>query len=282
MARELSAEGRAARQVAPTARWECWVLDWLREKHHDSPKSLESETGRWHWVDAFLSEHHIRRPQSVTRPMGRVYMTWRTSQVKRVSGKHPCHNTALMEVKLLSRVMREAADREFIPANPLERLGIKRHKPAEKPELTDSDIATIRQALQETEGHLPLRDRWMTISFEIGLHQGCRIRETSVLLSDIDEEAGRITFHAKRDNVFTTLLHPSLVPLIRPLRDAGAESTCVLPLMVTKLWHWFLKGRPERGWKGVCPKPCFHCTRVTVRVAPALVTEPSAFVTATV
>jgi hypothetical protein len=52
--------------------------------------------------------------------------------------------------------------------------------------------------------------------------------------------------------------------------------------MVTKLWHWFLKGRPERGWKGVCPKACFHCTRVTVRVAPALVTEPSAFVTATV
>jgi integrase len=34
--------------------------------------------------------------------------------------------------------------------------------------------------------------------------------------------------------------------------------------MVTKEWHWFLKGRAERGWQGVCPHATFHCTRVTV------------------
>jgi hypothetical protein len=145
MARELSADGRAARQVAPTARWECLVVDWLKEKHHDSPKSLKSETGRWHWIDAFLTERKIHGPQGVTRQLGREYMTWRTSQVKRVSGKHPSHNTALMEVKMLSRVMREASNREFIPANPLERLGIKKHKPAEKPELSDADRVYVVQ-----------------------------------------------------------------------------------------------------------------------------------------
>ena len=168
-----------------------------------------------------------------------------------------------MELSLMSRVMREAVHRGFIFANPLERMGIKRDKPAEKPELTDADIATIRDALISKEGHLPFKDQWMTICFEIGLCQGCRVSETSVLLSDIDEDAKRITFHAKRHKVFATLLHPGLVSLIRELRSAGAERTCVLPPMCTKEWHWFFKGRPERGWKGICPKASFHCTRVT-------------------
>jgi hypothetical protein len=103
----------------------------------------------------------------------------------------------------------------------------------------------------------------MTISFEIALHQGCRIRETSVLLSDIDENTGRIQFHAKGGKIFTTALNPALIPMIRKLRAVGAERTCLLPRMATKDWHWLLKGRPDRGWKGICPKACFHCTRVT-------------------
>jgi integrase len=263
MARDLSAEGRIARQVAPTSRWPSWVPQWLRTKHHDSPNTLESELGRWRWLDAFLTERKIHGPQGMTYLLGLDYMTWRTSQTKRISKKHPGHNTALMELRLLSRALQEAVHRGYIYANPLARINIKRHRPPEKPELTDADIAAIRAALAEREGHLPLQDRWMTICFEIALHQGCRVSETSILLSDIDENAGRITFHAKGHKVFTTLLNPALIPLIRQLRAAGARQTCNLPKMVTKEWHWFLKGRPERGWKGVCPHVCFHCTRVT-------------------
>ncbi len=263
MARELSAEGQMARQVAPTSRWDCWVPAWLTEKHKNSPRSLESELGRWRWLDAFLTEQRIRGPQAMTYLHGRDYMTWRTSQTKRVSKKHPAHNTALMELRLLSRVLQEALNRGYIFANPLARINIKRQPAAEKPELTNPDIAAIRAALAEREGHLSLKDRWMTISFEIALHQGCRIRETSLPLSDIDENAGRITFHAKGGKVFTTFLNPALVPLVRQLRAAGVQQTCILPKMVTKEWHWLLKGRPERGWIGICPNACFHCTRVT-------------------
>jgi integrase len=133
----------------------------------------------------------------------------------------------------------------------------------QKPELTDQDIAAIRAGLREREANLPLREQWMSVCFEIALCQGCRVSETTVALTDIDENAGRIIFHAKRNKVFTTLLHPDLVPLIRRLRAAGAERTCVHPRMLTKEWHWFFKGRPERGWKGVCPHATFHCTRVT-------------------
>jgi len=232
-------------------------------KHRDSPLSLKSELGRWHWLDAYLTETKIHGPQGMTYLLAYAYMNWRTSQIKKVSRKHPSHNTARMELSLLSRVMREAVHRGYLFANPLERMGIKRDRPAEKPELTDGDITAIREGLLHKEGHLPLKERWMTICFEIALCQGCRVSETSVLLFDIDEDMGRITFHAKRHKVFATLLHPGIAPLIRALRAAGAERTCILPPMATKEWHWFFKGRPERGWEGKCPKASFHCTRVT-------------------
>ena len=48
--------------------------------------------------------------------------------MKRVSRKHPSHNTALMELSLLSRAMREAVHRGFILANPLERMGIRKDR----------------------------------------------------------------------------------------------------------------------------------------------------------
>ncbi len=264
MARELSADAVSARTVAPSARWDSWVKAWLEMKHQNSPKTLVSESNRWEWLDSFLTQKKVYGPQGVTYPLGLDYMTWRTGQVKRVSKKHPCHNTALAELRLLGRIMREAVHRGFITTSPLERMGIKKQRPAEKPEMTDADVAAIRAALAEKEGHLPLQDRWMTISFEIALHQGCRVSETSLPLSDIDLEARRITFHAKRAKVFTTTLHPSLVPLIQQLKATGAERTCTLPKMATRDWHLLLKGRLERNRKGVCPHLTFHSTRVTV------------------
>jgi len=200
----------------------------------------------------------------VTYHLGLDYLKWRTSQTKRISKKHPSHNTALSELRFLSRVMREAVRREFITASPLERIGVRADPPAEKREMTDADVATIRKALAEQEGHLPLKDRWMTVCFEIAIHQGCRLRETSLPLADIDLERQQIVLHAKGHKVFTTRLHDGLKPLIAELKAAGMERTCELPRMASKAWHWFLKGRPERNWPAVCPHVCFHSTRVTV------------------
>jgi hypothetical protein len=263
-ARPLSQEARAARKIAPSARWESWVEDWLREKHRTSPRSLACELLRWRWVSAFLEGRYVPGPQGVTYQLGLDYLKWRKSQVKRVSKKHPSHNTALQELRLWGRVMLEAVRRGFITASPLERMGIKRDKPAEKDEITDADVSAIRKALAKKESHLPIEQRWMTISFEIALYQGCRLQETSVPMTDINETAGTITFHAKRGKVFTTALHTKLMPLIRQLRAAGAARTCVLPRMASKEWHWLLKGRVERNWPAVCAHVCFHCTRVTV------------------
>lgn len=264
MARELSADAVAARSVAPNARWQTWVMPWLQMQHLNSPKTMVTEKNRWEWLDAFLTEKSVLGPQGVTYQLALDYMTWRTSQTKRVSKRHPSHNTALSELRLLGRVMREAVRRGFITSSPVERMGIKKRKPAEKLEMTDDDIATIRQALAARESALPLPERWMTISFEIALHQGCRVSETSLPLTDVDLPRQRITFHAKRAKVFTTQLHPALVPLIRNLKDAGVERTCVLPRFATRDWSILLRGRTECGRVGICPHLTFHSTRVTV------------------
>jgi len=73
MARELSAEGRAAKMVAPTARWESWVEDWLRMRHRDSPKTRDAEIFRWRWLDAFLKERKVHGPQGVNYLLGLDY-----------------------------------------------------------------------------------------------------------------------------------------------------------------------------------------------------------------
>lgn len=271
-ARDKAQEAAAGKAAASVSRWALWVEPWLRDRFAEASKarSLSAELARWSWVHTFLVERRIRTPADVTYQHALDYMAWRQSQTKR-SGKTPSHNTALQEVRFLGRILREAVRRGFIQASPLERMGLKRRKAPEKPELTDEDIRIVRAALKEKEGHLPLTERWMTISFEIGLHQGCRISETSLTLDRINEHAGTITFVQKGNREFTTRLHDKLRPLIAEIRAAGAERTCILPSKYTLRWHQFFKGRKEkdRNVPGLVerlssPLITFHSTRVTV------------------
>lgn len=264
LGRKLAEDGRAARNAAPGSHWSAWVTPWMRDKFSDPTKArtLASELHRWRWVLAFLTERKIFGPQGVTYQLGLDFMAWRQEHKTR-SGKGS-YNNALGELRLLGRIMREAVRRGFVTASPLERMGLKRKPAPEKPEITAAEIAAIRAALAKREGALPLRERWMTISFEIALHQGCRHAETSLPLDAIDEKAGTIRLTQKGNRVFTTRLHDGLRPLIAALRAAGATHTCTHPKMAGKEWHWFFKGRAERNWPGVAPRICFHCTRVTV------------------
>jgi integrase len=262
--RRKAEDGQAAKVAGVGSAWDVWVEPWFRTKFEQAhqARSLKAELHRWRWVRAFLAERKIAGPMGVTYQIGLDFMAWRQEHKTR-SGKGG-HNNALGELRLLGRVMREAVRRGFVPASPLERMGLKRHKSPEKPEISSEEVFAIRAALLQREGALEVRDRWMTISFEIAIHQGCRLSETSLPMSQIDEAAGTITFRQKGDRVFTTRLHDGLRPLVAELRTATAERTCVLPQMAAKQWHWLLKGRPERNWKAVAPRLCFHCTRVTV------------------
>lgn len=262
-ARSLAEDGRARRS---NLRGWGWVAPWLTDKFSEPQKarSLKAELHRWRWVESFLVERKITAPPLVSYQRGLDFMAWRQEHRTR-SGKGGFNN-ALGELRLLGRIMREAVRRGFVAASPLERMGLKRKKSPEKPEFPVNVIAAVRGALAAREGHLPVREQWMTVTWEIALHQGCRHAETSLPLDDIDEAAGTIRLTQKGDRVFTTRLHDALRPLIARLRAAGAKRTCEHPRMAGKLWHWFFNGRHDKGHhsEGVAPGFCFHCTRVTV------------------
>jgi integrase len=240
--------------------WSAWVPAFFAERYRAQPLTLQRYLNAWQWLQVWLMEAKIRQPAALQYRHAQAYLDWRLVQ-RRHCGKPVRRNTALVELRVLSLVMREAVRRDFATGNPLDRLGLRRDAAGEKPELTDSDIARIRAGLQAREGGLPVNERWMTVSFEIALHQGCRLRETSVPMTQVDLVRGTITFDAKgrngRAHVFTTALHPGLRPLLEELKAAGAERTCILPRMAAREW-WGLRKELGLG------HTTFHSTRVTV------------------
>jgi hypothetical protein len=261
-ARKLAEDGRAARSELTVAAWAAWVPGWFALRYAKENRTLATEKHRWRYLEAFLRERRVFAPSGVTYQLGLDFLAWR--QTKKTRSGRGGFNNALSELRLLGRIMREAVRRGFVAASPLERMGIKRQKAKEKPEITDEEVATIRAALEREEGHLPITARWMTVSFEIALHQGCRLTETSIPMEHVDEKAGTITFRQKGDRVFTTRMHDGLRPLFARLRAANAERTCTIHRLASRDWSRFFKGRPERNQPAVAPRICFHCTRVTV------------------
>ena len=234
-------------------RWEKWVEVYLVDRYKAQAKTLNRMVYAWSQWQAFLAEQGLRVPRALDYNAVLGFIEWRTAQVKG-SGKRVSKNTALCDARVMSVIMREAMRRGFAETNHCEKLGIRKDAARQKPEITDAEIAAIRAGLAG-------EPEWMRIAWEIALHQGCRLSETSVALAAVDLERLTITFNAKGrrgvKHVFTTSLHPELVPLMRRLKGEGREVTCVLPQMAAKEWHFFLK---QLGLRHLC----FHCTRVTV------------------
>ncbi len=281
LAQGKAAEAARSGPLRKQEAWGMWVEDFLRRRHARSPHTLNRCLNAWKNTAEFLHAHKIHTPAQLTYSHAAEYMAWRTDKPRghkgRGSGKKIAHNTALLEIKVLSTIMGEAVKLGFSPGNPIFRPGIQRTNAAQKPELTDDEIAKLRAAVKKREANLPLPKRWMSHCFEIALHQGCRLTETSVPLSDVDEERGVILFrvkghgHGAEKKPFATGLHPALVPMIRSLRKAGATHTCILPTMAGRIW-WGL--RKELGLEHTT----FHSTRVTVvtRLARAGIAEQQA------
>lgn len=274
LAHEKSAEASAHRGASKDELWGNWVEAFISLNHAAGSRTRERYLGAWDWIRAYLHEKKLPVPAAIDYNAVIGFVHWRTSQ-RRNNGRLITRNTALCDVRVWSAIMTEAVRRGFCQGNPCHRLGLKREPTKERPELTDDDIAKIRAAVARRESHLPLPLRWMTISFEIALHQSIRLRATSMPLDHIDTTARTIRWRTKsrhgEERWVTKRLHANLVPLIDGLRAAGATMTCELPRMAAKLW-WDL--RREEGLSHTT----FHSTRVSVvtRMARAGVPEQQA------
>lgn len=237
-----------------------WAHAFLENHYRTTPRTLQRMLNAYDWIRLFITEHDLHHPAAVRYTDANRYLEWRVA-LRRHNGNRITRNTAILELKVWGILMGEAVKRGFASVNPFLRMGLKRDAPKQKPEISADEITTIRAALRRREGNQPIGERWMTVCFEIALHQGCRLRETQLPLTAVDFAAGTIQFTAKgrngRPNVFTTALHPELRPLLVALRDAGATTTCTLPRMASTAWHAFFRELK-------LDHLCFHCTRVTV------------------
>lgn len=254
LAADKSKEAKADKDVGDIDRWENWVEAFLRQRYAGSEKTLKRMVGAWEQWERFLTERDLKIPRGLGYHDALAFIAWRSSQVKPSSLKVVSKNTALCDVRVMSVIMREAMRRGFAESNHCEKMGVAKDPAKQKPEITEAEVSKIRSALVT-------RPEWMRVSFEIALHQGCRLTETSLPFSAVDFERGTITFNAKGrrgvKHVFTTSLHPAIVPLLRERKEKGESMTCVLPQMAAKEWHFFFR-------EIKLPHLCFHCTRVTV------------------
>jgi hypothetical protein len=250
----------AAKPFGAKEAWGSWVEPFFKMRHAEGSRTLERYLSAWGWLYTYLTERKVPSPAAVDYNTVLGYVAWRTSHV-RGNGNKISRNTALCDVKVWSVVMTEAVHRGFCQGNPCLRLGIKKVPTKVRPELTRDDIATIRQALVKEEGRLPLRERWMTVSFEFALHQSIRLRATAMPLDRIDTARREITWQTKSHNgeprFVTKRLHSALIPLVEQLKQEGATVTCTMPRMAAKLWWDF---RRRHGLEHTT----FHSTRVSV------------------
>jgi integrase len=253
----------AERPLMKAESWAVWVDVWLRQTFGYNQRTLQRYLDAWAVLNEFLTEHEIHLPRHLKRAHAFTFLTWRTGQTRR-RGSKINHNTAVTELKVLSRIMQEALLRGYCDGNPLTRLGIRRQNVRHTPRMYPEDIVKAREAL--ASGRYPA---WMIPCFEIALHHGCRLSETQVPMDRVhldprtnaSENWDRITFECKGRHgqkvIHTVPLHPALRPLMQQLKQRGVRYTCELPRMAAKEWWKFRRNESLQHLR-------FHSTRSTV------------------
>jgi integrase len=266
-AAEKSAEAEILRTGRKGEAWEAWAPDYLKVRYGGSavppPLTYVRYRTAWERLSEYLAEVGCRTPADLTYSIAAGFIEWACARRRR-SGRRLSRNTAISEFVVLGIIQREAVRRGFAQGNPCHRAELRRVPRKEKPEITDAQFELIERRLAEKEGHLPLVDRWMTISFAIAKCHGTRSSATQIPMSSIDFAAGTIRFSEKGSGqgkkVYTVAIHPALLPLLTNLRDAGATQTCSLPAGKSQEWTRFFHAPDAPELHNLC----FHCCRVTV------------------
>lgn len=229
-----------------------WVPDYL-VRHYTHPESLARARNVWAAVSVFLDCRRVSEPGMVTAAMGHDYVAWRQAPPPGTV-KARTKNTALTELKIWGGIQQHAVVLGLAPWNPLYRLGIKRDRPAVKPEI-DLDVQKeIEAKLAES------KPQWMNDAWLVAMKQGCRLDQICLPLRNIDLANNCITFPEQKGKTHTATLHPDLLPLIERRRAEGATLLVEYPKSASSKWSKFFNQDLALG----IPHLCFHSTRVTV------------------
>lgn len=264
-ARQLCAEHSLSESKfsgsSPLEPWANWVPEYLKV-HCKCQATLQRYQSVWRNLSMYLAEKSIDVPRQLTRVRCLEYIDWRAKPSREEGKYRAVQNTAQLELKILSLVMREAVRRNMAPFNPVQDLGVKRQRPREKPEFTDEHLAIIQAKIEDEPE--PNRSFLMR-SFLIARYQGCRLAETylnPMSAVDIagDGLSGIIRFRIKGDREHAAPLHPKLIAMFQQLKQEGAVLTYERPPNPSRKWFDFMK---RTGIRKLVPGACFHCLRVT-------------------
>jgi len=190
-----------------------WVPGYLTA-HYTRPNSLKRYDAAWQRIAEWLRLRNLRHPGQVRYIHAADFMDWRKEN-------GASQNTARLELKFFSFVMREAMRREFTEENPIALAKVERTPAKEKPELSDDDLLAARGAFKT-------RPQWMRTAFEICAHIGCRFAESSIPMSRVDFADGVIWVEdSKRKEGDSRKLYAVPMPerLSSYLRDLKGERT---------------------------------------------------------
>ena len=262
---EFEKQEKGVPKIQTGERWDAWVPAWLTARYARSPLTKIRYGAAWTALAAYFKEVGARSARVLTREHCMNYIAWRTAPRAKdgeeavgaeKAGLRKCvHNTALLELKLLSAILREAVARDMAPVNVCLQLGIGRSRTKVKPELSDEEVTRIEVALQD-EKDRPYNAA-MRASWQIAMLQVCRLTETCVPLVDVNLEEQTITFRIKGGRDHTAMLHPELVPFFTERKAvAGATHAYEMPRHFAKKWWQFFKRHEMQHLS-------FHSTRVT-------------------
>jgi integrase len=268
MCANLTAKENQSTFAGAHERWEEWVTPFLESKHSASPNTLSRNLLAWSTILRYLRSQGVLTPKMLTRGVCIGYVPWRKKEghLNSTKKRQVGTNTVIGELKTLSKVMHEAILRGYVPYNPAIKLGISKDKIEEKSEMTDEHIGIIRDKIRrKIENAKTLEEKrnshFYRVSFEIALHQGCRLSETHIRLTDIDEKNRKMRFVPKGGEPYVAEMNPSLVPLIEELRASGVEYTYDRPLIPSLKWFKFFN--QLRAKYPEFDRVSFHSTRVT-------------------
>lgn len=229
-------------------------LDWVPGfiESYSSEETRKRYCSVWDHLSFFFKLRGVKNPSQVTYEVIMAYLGFRVDgkMAERFGRRVGRRNTALLEIKFLSRIMTEAMRRGFVLSNPCTHLGLKRDTTRGKREITKIEESQIWRALES-------RPEWMRDCFLVGMKQGCRLSEVQVPLKRIDFDNQTIRFRTKGGKWHDAPLHKDVEKLARKAAREERELLVTLPTNASRIWQFFFD---SIGLDDIT----FHCTRVTV------------------
>ena len=188
-----------------------WVEEWI-PLHCKTDATLKNYSATWKHIVHWLTLNGLHHPSLIKFAHGQEYVAWR---VGRKARHRVCKkNTALQDIKFFKLILTQAARIGLISANPIGKLGIAKDKTPRKKEITNEGFEACLELLK-------IEPEWMQLSFQIGMHTGCRLSETSIPMENIDFSRGTITFGDPKGGetkAFTRPLPEELIAILKPLQ----------------------------------------------------------------